>query len=678
MKSLNFIIIKLTLCLSLGIAIAHFTPISLFYSIGSSFGLLIVLGISLYSIKQPFQKHVWFGCIAFITALNFGILTYNVHNQHYFKSHYSHHILNKENPQNLITFRIKEKLKSNNYYSKYIIDVLKINDTKVSGKSLLNVSIDTINPAFKVDDILITSSVFKEISKPLNPNQFDYKAYLEKQYVYQQLFINNTSVLRVESKLHTLFGYAAQLRARVNTQLKHYNFQPNELAIINALLLGQRQDISEEIYNNYINAGAVHILAVSGLHIGIVLLLLNIAFKPIEYFKNGKTFKVILILCLLWGFAIIAGLSPSVTRAVTMFSVIAVAMHLKRPTNIYNTLAISVMCLLLFKPMFLFEVGFQLSYLAVIAIVSIQPLLYKLWKPKFKIMDYLWQIFTVTIAAQFGVVPISLYYFHQFPALFFISNMIIIPFLGVILALGIIVILLSLFNILPVLLVKIYGFIISRMNTIVGWVSKQETFLLKDISISILQVIVFYIVIILCVRLFKNHTFNNLRWSLIAILLLQITFIYTTYTTSTSEFIVFHKNRSTVIGEKLNQNLNLNLNDKHSKILKDKLITNFIVGNGIVSSKVDSLKSIYSIDNKKLLVVDSFGVYNVKSFKPNYVLLSNSPKINLNRLIDSIHPEVIIADGSNFKSYIERWEATCKKQKLPFHNTSEMGAFILK
>src|SRR5690606_19444616 len=104
-------------------------------------------------------------------------------------------------------------------------------------------------------------------------------------------------------------------------------------------------------------------------HIGIILLILSSALKPIEAIKHGKFIKTILLIFILWGFAIIAGLSASVTRAVTMFSVVAIAMNLKRPTSIHNTLSISMFVLLLIKPMFLFDVGFQLSYLAVFSIV---------------------------------------------------------------------------------------------------------------------------------------------------------------------------------------------------------------------------------------------------------------------------------------------------------------------
>ena len=168
-----------------------------------------------------------------------------------------------------------------------------------------------------------------------------------------------------------------------------------------------------------------------------------------------------------------------------MFTVIAIAMNLKRPSNIYNTLAISMFFLLLFKPLLLFDVGFQMSYIAVLAIVSIQPLIIKVWTPKYKLVNYFWNIFTVTIAAQIGVLPISLYYFHQFPGLFFVSNLVILPFLGLILGLGFIVIILASLKILPQFVADIYGGLISLMNHFIEWVSQQESFLFKDISFGI-------------------------------------------------------------------------------------------------------------------------------------------------------------------------------------------------
>ena len=175
MKLLNFNILKLTLCLSVGILIGHFFKIPLNSSLVITVVLFTALSISFYISKNQIKKTIWFGWITFITTFSTGILVYNVHDQQNFKDHFSKYISNSSNTQNLVVFKIREKLKPGNLYSKYIIDILKVDDKTVSGKSLLNVLIDSTQTPYKVDDVLITSSPFKELIHPLNPNQFDYK-----------------------------------------------------------------------------------------------------------------------------------------------------------------------------------------------------------------------------------------------------------------------------------------------------------------------------------------------------------------------------------------------------------------------------------------------------------------------------------------------------------------------
>ncbi|SFZ93488.1 competence protein ComEC [Flaviramulus basaltis] len=677
MRLLNFTIIKFTFYLIIGIVIGHFVTIPLKTSLIITLALLVLLFIFYLIAKKHFNKTIWFGLLAFLIMISAGILTTNIHNQKNFSNHYIHQISLENDSLKTVSFRIREVLKPGNYYDKYVIDILQINKNKVSGKSLLNIEKDSTKPVLKVDDIIISKTKFKDFIHPLNPNQFDYKNYLEKKYIYHQLFITNESLLKISTNTHTFFGIASNIREFINKKLEPYNFKPHELAIINALLLGQKQDISEEVYTSYTNAGAIHILAVSGLHVGIILIILTFIFKPLERLKYGKFIKTILLVSILWSFALIAGLSASVTRAVTMFSIVTIALNLKRPTNIYNTLAISMFVILLFKPLFLFDVGFQLSYLAVFAIVAIDPYLYKLWKPKYWVLDKFWHTFTITISAQFGIIPVSLFYFHQFPSLFFVSNLLIIPFLGIILGFGIIVILLAALNILPNFIASIYGYIISLMNDFVGWVSLQESFLFKNIPFSILYVFVSYLLLVSLIRLWIKRNHSNLKYFLISVLIIQTTFIYTKYNKPSNEFVVFHKSRNSLLGNTYNNKIIVahdfdSLTKSTNNIIKD-----YTVGNYISSIEENRIQHIYLLNNKNLLVIDSLGVYNIKSFKPDYILLRQSPKINLNRLIDSLKPKYIIADGSNYKSYIERWEAICKKRKLPFHQTSKKGAYII-
>ena len=637
---------------------------------------IILLGFYFFTRKQ-FVKTVWFGTMAFALVICIGLITMKFHNQKNFSNHYSHIISSEKDSLKNITFRVREVLKPGNYYDKYIIDILKIGEDKTTGKSLLNIQKDSITAALKVDDILINKSVFKDLIQPLNPHQFNYKAYLEKQYIYHQIFTQNKALFKVSSDTHTAFGIADMIREYINLKLQSYEFKPDELAIINALLLGQRQDISKEVFTSYTNAGAIHILAVSGLHVGIILLLLSFVLKPMERFKHGKLLKTFLLVILLWGFALIAGLSASVTRAVTMFSIVAIAFNLKRPTNIYNTLAISMFIILLIKPMFLFDVGFQLSYLAVFAIVSIDPFLYKLWKPKYWVTDKFWHTLTITLSAQFGIIPISLYYFHQFPGLFFLSNLVIIPFLGIILGLGIIIILLAAINLLPDFAANLYGSIIECMNNFVSWIASKNEFLLENISFSLLYVLVFYFGIIALITFYKKRNYSNLKWFLISLLSIQCAFMYTELNKPTNQFIIFHKSRQSLIGNASSKKILVAHDFDSLSYSKNKIIKDYMVGNHIKKIAEDPLQLVYLFKDEKLLVVDSLSVYNIKSFNAEYVLLRQSPKINLNRLIDSIQPKYIIADGSNYKSYIERWETICLKRKIPFHQTSKKGAFVI-
>ncbi|WP_445738235.1 ComEC/Rec2 family competence protein [Mariniflexile sp.] len=678
MKLLNFTIIKLTFCLIIGILIGYLFQVSLNTSLYTTGLCLVLLSISYLFARKQFIKTIWFGVLTFITMVLVGILVTNLHNEKNNPKHYTHQLSKEKDSIKTITFRIREVLKPGDYYEKYVIDLLEIDHVNIMGKSLLNIQKDPLQTILKVDDIYIVKTGFKDLIHPLNPNQFDYKTYLEKKYIYHQIFTPKQSLFKVDSQHTTLFGTADNIRNHINQKLKLYHFKPDELAIINALLLGQRQDISEEVYTSYTHAGAIHILAISGLHIGIILLLLQYILKPIERIKQGILIKTVVLVTILWSFAIIAGLSASVTRAVTMFSIVAIAMNLKRPTNIYNTLAISMFAILLFKPLFLFDVGFQLSYLAVFAIVAIDPLLYKLWRPKYWLPDKLWHTLTVTVSAQFGIIPLSLYYFHQFPGLFFLSNLVIIPLLGIILGYGIFLILLAILNILPQFIATIYGYIISFMNLFIGWISKQESFLFKDIPFNLLYVLVSYIFIMALIHLYIKRNHAALKLFLIAIVVGQFAIIYTAYKKPENEFIVFHKSRHSLLGNTSNNKITVASDFDSITEAKNKIIKDYTVGNHIKTIEKGSLQSVYLLNNKKILVIDSLGIYNIKSFEPDYVLLRQSPKINLNRLIDSIKPKYIIADGSNYKSYMEHWATICKKRKLPFYQTSKKGAFVIK
>lgn len=361
-----------------------------------------------------------------------------------------------------------------------------------------------------------------------------------------------------------------------------------------------------------------------------------------------------------------------------MFTALAIGMYSKRSSNVYNNLVISMFFLLLFHSSYLFEVGFQLSYLAVFSIVWIQPKIYNLWIPKFWLFNKIWQLFTVSLAAQIGVLPLSLYFFHQFPGLFFVSNLVIIPFLGIILMFGIVVIALALFGVLPKAISDLYILILKGMNGFITWISNQEMFIIKDISFSLLLLVTFYVFIMLVFKWTESMNYQRTFGVLLSIIFLQSVIIFEKHQVqSSNEFIVFHKNKQSIIGNKIGDILEIDSSLKNLDGTKSQIVS-YVVGSRISNLTInDSLQKMYFFNRKNIFIVDSLGLYKIKSLKFSIVVLRQSPKINLDRLIKVLQPKLIIADGSNYKSYVEDFEKSCLKNKTPFYDTSKNGAFVL-
>jgi competence protein ComEC len=400
-------------------------------------------------------------------------------------------------------------------------------------------------------------------------------------------------------------------------------------------------------------------------------------FKPIERLENGKKLKLIVIIFCLWSYAILAGLSASIVRAVAMFTAIAIGLASSRPTQVGNSLVISLFFLLLINPFYLFDVGFQLSYTAVFSIVWLQPIFSGFWKPKQKFLRYFWSLLTVTLAAQVGILPLTLFYFHQFPGLFFISSLVIIPCLGFILGFGFLIVVLALLNILPQFLASIYEIILKTLNNFVAFISSYEGLIVQNISFSMLLLVAFYSFLICSVLWLKNRSIKNLLLVLIAIIFIECSLIFEKFQIeSTNEFVVFHQSKISVFGTRTGKNMvvfqrsDSLFSNPYSPVnsYKNKLNINIIINS--------KSKNILNFDSKIVLIIDSTAIYTGINMNPEIVFLINSPKINLERMIEIIKPKSIIVDGSNYRSYVTRWKRSCQERSVQFYNTSVNGAYM--
>ena len=674
MKFINFSVIKFAFFLTAGIIIAHFYPNILYFYLAISLyiGLLIIWFIS----KDHLFQTIYFGILTYACFFFLGAVTYQI-NLPEFQKHDYYQTDTIGLKENILQLKIKEVLKSDTYNSKYIAEIIAINNNYFNGKILLNIKRDSVEKILNIDDLLLISSKIKKIYSPLNPHQFDFSMYMKSQGIHNQIHSSYQSILNQSKGKFTLRGQASKIRKHLIKKLKESALTSNEIAIVQALILGQKKDINKQLYTDYAAAGAIHILAVSGLHVGIIYFILIALLRPLKHLFKYELVISIIIVISLWGFAFLTGLSPSVIRAVTMFSFFAFAKAINRETNTINTLFLSYFTLLIINPLWLFYIGFQLSYLAVLSILWLLPLFNKIYCPENYFTRKIWDIFTVTLAAQTGVFPLSIYYFHQFPGLFFMTNLIILPFLGILLGGGIILIILSLFNILPDWFSLSYNFLIKFMNSCIHVIANQKLFLFQNITFSLYKVFASYLLIISIILFWNYQNRKNTLFFAVGLSILFSVSIFDNYSNSKNELIVFHKNRQSIIGNKNSSILHLYKSDATLNISNSYPIKAYKIAKGIIEYSEIKSQYIFKYNEKLILILDSLGVYP-NSCKIDIILLTYSPKINLNRMIDSLQPKMIIADGNNYTSYVKRWKKSCNEKNIPFHFTGTDGAYILK
>lgn len=678
MRDLQFPLIKITLFFVLGIVFSHLFHPSVFVVISLLFFGLITSVLLYFTTRNSLNSKPYFGVSALFTSFIIGSFSLQCNNEMRNKEHYIHHLKSGEENYS-VHLIVLEKLKNTTKNDRYTSEIYQLNGEKSVGKIILNIRKDALTPTIDIGSHIQVSGSLYRNRNPNNPNQFDYGRYLENKEIYAQIYADANAI-----KISTVYDrnlnfYASKIRNKIIHNLEKNGFRKSELSVVNALILGQQQDISQEIIHDYQYAGAIHVLSVSGLHVGFILLFITTLLKPFANTRKNNILKLIITIVSLWLFGILAGLAPCVIRSVTMFTFVAIGLFLRRTVNIYNTLMVSILIILLFEPSFLFDIGFQLSYLALFFIVWFHPLLSSIWTPKNKnVKKYFWDVITVSFAAQIGTMPLCIYYFHQFSGLFFITNLVILPAVSIILGLGVVVMILAAFDFVWHPMMKLLEILIYVLNKIINWIASFERFVIKDIPINLYMMISLFLIIIIWILWFKKPSFSKIVLGFTSIILFQIIVLNANYTNEkANEMIVFTKNKTSIITERKGKRISVYSNDSILKNIDDNLaIKSYMIANFCKINKKKSISNLYYFKGKKILVIDSAAVY-LQDKKPDVLILINSPKISLERVFKSWKPEIVVADASNYKSYIKIWKGTCEKEKIPFHATAEKGFYKL-
>jgi|AntRauTorckE6833_2_1112554.scaffolds.fasta_scaffold01548_6 competence protein ComEC len=376
-----------------------------------------------------YRNRLIFGVVTFLALLLAGFLWHNTYNKYQLHHHFSTYYV----PENTVLAQFEEFPEEKVRSYKSILRVLQLTDSsgkavEVKGKVIAYFAKSGHPEDVAYGDKVVFTGTIERVEGAKNPAAFDYSKYLASRNIFHSVYLAGDNYRIIADDVNTIKGAAEKTRHYLSEVLRRYGLEGNEFSLATALVLGYDKYLAGEMRSWYTNAGAMHILCVSGLHVGIIYVVMMFLLGLLPFTsKTFNTLKVVLVILFIWGYAFVTGLEPAVMRASVMFTMVAFGKLLQRKARIYNTLAASAFIMLLYNPNMLLWVGFQMSYLAVFGIVWLQPGIYNWWAPKNRLADYFWGLVAVSLAAQIILFPLLLFYFHKISLIFFITNLFAIP-----------------------------------------------------------------------------------------------------------------------------------------------------------------------------------------------------------------------------------------------------------
>jgi len=571
----------------------------------------------------------------------------------------------------------------------------------VSGKVMLYFENDSSAMSLKYGDCILISGEINGIPPPANPHQFDYKTYLANNGIYHQAFLRSGDWKKTNiNRANPVFKFSEEARFRMLKILEKNGLNGDEYAVASALLLGYKENLEPELRSQYVGAGAMHILSVSGLHVGIIFVVIGFLLKFLDKIRHGRFLKFTIVLFVIWLYAFITGLSPSVMRASVMFSLFAIKDLRKQQSDPYNTLAASAFILLIFDPFILTKIGFQLSYAAVLGIIALFKPIYQLMIFKNKTGDYIWQIIAVSLAAQIGTFPISVLYFHQFPTYFLPANLVVIPLAWLIMVNGIAVMAFFFWGWMAGILALALKNLVFLLNYSVAFVDGLPGSKIEGLVLFMPQVLLIYILFVAITRFFVQ---KNGIWMVVTLsftFLLEITFAYNRFKIlNQKQLVIYNVLGKTAIDIFLGEQA-FSLAD--SSLLADKNAIDFNLKNARIYAGIHQISNFSLGQPIKTGIIKQYPVFEVhtpnfvefnkyrlgiidkdydgylveKPLKLDYLILKRNPRISISSLKEKFAFKKLIFDGSNNVSSLNRWAEECKNLAIPFHNIKTDGAFV--
>lgn len=555
------------------------------------------------------------------------------------------------------------------------------------GKVLLYFSEDVKREKLDVGSVIITRKSLQKILNPGNPAGFDYQRYTLYKGITHQLYLKTDDyVIGGAHQKQCLRASLFNTRKYILAILHHYIPEQRERGIAEALLLGYRDELDRELVQTYSNTGVVHIIAISGMHLGLIYGILLLLFRPFKRWRYARYAYPCIIILLLWAFTFMVGATQSVVRAAWMFSFLAAAQTFRRNTNIYNTLAASAFLMLCYNPFVLWDIGFQLSYAAVLGIALVMKPLSNAWIFENKLLQHLWNMTSVTIAAQLLTLPISIYHFHQFPNLFFITNIIAVP-MGTIVLIGeIILVVLATFPAIAFWIGKAVSACIFMLNEFVLWVDAFRFAVTEGIYITSIQTALLYVLIGIAYLFMLNRHKKYLINGMLCVLGVFAIQMHTRYVQERQEKIIIYNLQGYTAIDLIQGRKFAFIGD--GALLEQPSLERFHlmpsrIAHGV--SKEQNLASLKVISGglqfrqlkmvlyKGGILPNQYGT----SIPTDLLVVGKGARASLYDILQSYPCKWVVIDSSNPQWQVKNWKKEALRIKVQVFSTEAQGAFVL-
>lgn len=546
----------------------------------------------------------------------------------------------------------------------------------------------------KLSDWVISDSRLLKVKRSKNPTRFDYRLWLQRKGIVRVSYSsgNDWIVLPCEKPVKTWYaGFyraATYIHNLTSNQLYQSLGYSREGAIANAILLGEKDGLDQETKRAYSTGGVAHVLCVSGLHTGVVFVVIQTLLWPLARVKNGKLISTCLAILLIWFYAMITGLAPPVCRASWMLTMVSIGKLGRVKGNTLNSLACSALVLLIINPEWLFDAGFQLSYMAVIGILYFQPVFSSFIKAHHWLANYIRDLITVSLAAQLATLPLIAYYFNQFPTYFLLSNLIIIPlsFLAIVITMAV-----PLLGSIPYIgsavafcCVKV----IWLMNSVPYWISclPGASINLRNIDMSL-----FLLMMLMVIGLIRWLGYRNSLGAFLSLgALLVFLFVILIERRQVSDrigIIVTNISKATLVGEisgssavwfgvsgeEEKRDKIIDAANQFYDIKSSRLVTWFKnSGDHVINDHYRELSG------RRVVLVDTcWNDYIIKSFiRTDLVILSQSFIIKEDSLHQLFPGAIIVVDNSNNYHAQNYWRGVAQRDSLIWL-TTDRGAYVM-